>query len=57
MSNDNAWLDPTNPEEAAIRYLAENTDLSPLQAKELVPKQGTDRGKLAELAKSMKAES
>lgn len=40
-----------------VRYLAENTDLSPHQARELVDKHGHDRKKLLELAKTMKAES
>ncbi len=50
------WLDPDNPREAAVRYLAENTDLSPNQAQELVAKHGTDREKLLEIARTMKAE-
>jgi hypothetical protein len=39
----NSWLEPENAADAEIRYLVENTDLSPLQAKELVAKHGTDR--------------
>jgi hypothetical protein len=39
-----------------VRFLAENTDLSPSQAEELVRKHGDDRRRLLELAKSMKAE-
>ena len=50
------WLDPDNEEEATIRYLVENTDLSPLQAKELVARHGSDRAKLLEIARTMKAE-
>jgi Mg2+ and Co2+ transporter CorA len=53
----NEWLDPSSPEEAEVRFLAENTDLSPEQAKELVRKHGPDRAKLLEEAKTMKAES
>ena len=52
----NDWLDPDNPEEAEIRYLVEETDLSPNQAKELVQKHGLDREKLLELARQNKAE-
>lgn len=51
------WLDANTEQAAAIRYLAENTDLSPLQAKELVARHGTDHSKLREIAKTMKAES
>lgn len=50
------WLDPDNEEQAAIRFLAENTDLSPLQAKELVARHGADRARLTEIARTMKAE-
>lgn len=39
-----------------VQYLAENTDLSPKQAAELIDKHGRDRSKLIELAKTMKAE-
>ena len=53
----NDWLNPSNAEEAEVRFLAENTDLSPDQAKQLVSEHGTDRAKLLELAKTMKAES
>jgi Mg2+ and Co2+ transporter CorA len=50
------WLDPRNKHDAEIRYLVEHTDLSPLQAKDLVTQHGTDRAKLLEIAKTMKAE-
>lgn len=50
------WLDPDNEKEVTIRYLVENTDLSPLQAKELVARHGSDRAKLLEIARTMKAE-
>ena len=57
MAEENTgWLHPDNEKEAEIRYLAENTDLSPNQAKELVEKHGVDREKLLELARQMKAE-
>lgn len=52
----NEWLDPENAEEAEVRYLVENTDVSPQQAKKLVAEHGTDREKLLEIAKTMKAE-
>jgi hypothetical protein len=52
----NEWLDHHSEREEAIRYLVENTDLSPLQAKELVEEHGPDRAKLLEIAKTMKAE-
>lgn len=50
------WLNPATEEEAEVRYLAEHTDLSPKQAQELVREHGTDRDKLLEIAKTMKAE-
>jgi len=40
-----------------IKFLAENTDLSPNQTKELIERHGRDRDKLLEMAKTMKAES
>ena len=58
MSEDrNDWMSPHNAQKAEIRYLVENTDLSPLQAKELVAQYGADRKKLLEIARTMKAES
>jgi hypothetical protein len=49
--------DPTRlSSDADMRYLAENTDLSPRQARELVRRHGRDRAKLLEIARSMKAE-
>lgn len=56
MTDKNAWTDPSDDREAIIRYLVENTDLSPLQAKELVAKHGVDREKLMEAARTTKAE-
>lgn len=38
-------------------HLAETTDLSPNQARELIRRHGHDRKKLMELAKTFKAES
>ena len=58
MANDpNHWTRPDTADEAEIRYLVENTDLSPLQARELVAEHGTDREKLMKIAETMKAES
>lgn len=57
MTDDrNSWTSPDDEHEAVIKHLVENTDLSPLQAKELVAKHGADREKLMEIAKTMKAE-
>jgi hypothetical protein len=43
--------------EGEVRFLAENTDLSPRQARELIRRVGTDRGALMKAAKTIKAES
>lgn len=40
-----------------VKFLAENTDLSPKQAQELIDKHGRDRDRLLELARTIKAES
>ena len=56
MTDANNWMNPDENAEAEIKYLVENTDLSPLQAKELVAKHGADRTKLRKIAKTMKAE-
>jgi len=40
-----------------VRFLAEHTDLSPKQARELIREHGHDRDKLLEIARTMKAES
>lgn len=48
--------DPLRDFEGELRYLAENTDLSPNQARELVKRYGTDRATLLEKARTMKAE-
>ncbi|WP_192257863.1 hypothetical protein [Mesorhizobium silamurunense] len=39
-----------------VRFLAENTDLSPMQASELIREHGHDRDKLLRIARTMKAE-
>jgi len=56
MTDQNDWTNPSDEGEAIIRYLVENTDVSPLQARELVEKHGTDRDKLIKIARTMKAE-
>ena len=40
-----------------VRFLTENTDLSPKQARELIEEHGHDREQLLALARKMKAES
>jgi hypothetical protein len=44
-------------EEYEALYLAEHTDISPQQARDLIRKHGNDRRRLMEIARSMKAES
>ncbi|AZO08607.1 MULTISPECIES: hypothetical protein [unclassified Mesorhizobium] len=39
-----------------VRFLAENSDLSPKQARELIREHGHDRDKLLRIARTMKAE-
>lgn len=57
MTDDrNEWIHPDDELKAEIKYLVENTDLSPLQAKELVAKHGADREMLLKIAHTMKAE-
>lgn len=48
--------DPLDEFEGEVRFLAENTDLSVNQARELVRQHGHDREKLLEAARTMKAE-
>ncbi|GHC60834.1 hypothetical protein [Limoniibacter endophyticus] len=52
----NDWLEEKTPEDRAVRYLVEHTDVSPLQAKDLVSRHGSDISKLMEIAKTIKAE-
>lgn len=56
MTDSNSWTNPDDAREAAIKHLAENTDLSPLQAKELISQHGTNIDKLMKIAETMKAE-
>lgn len=44
-------------EDPDVWFLAENTDLSPKQARELIREHGHDRDRLLEIARTMKAES
>lgn len=50
------WMNPDDAQQAAIRELVEQTDLSPNQAADLVREHGTDREKLMKIAATMKAE-
>lgn len=43
-------------EDPDVRFLAENSDLSPKQARELIREHGHDRDKLLRIARTMKAE-
>lgn len=58
MSDDRKQVStpPLAIEDEDAKYLAENTDLSPNQALELIEKHGRDRAKLLEIAKTRKAE-
>ncbi|WP_395447903.1 DUF427 domain-containing protein [Aminobacter sp. UC22_36] len=44
-------------DDSLVRHLVETSDLSPLQAQELVRRHGHDRAKLEEIARTFKAES
>ncbi|MCV9909742.1 hypothetical protein OIV19_19260 [Brucella sp. HL-2] len=44
-------------QDSDVKYLTENSDLSPLQAKELIEKIGRNRTELLKKAKTFKAES
>lgn len=46
---------PTDDE--LVKHLVETSDLSPLQAQELIHRHGRDRVKLDDLARTFKAES
>lgn len=59
MTGDDVKREPGAPLddfEGEVRYLAENTDLSPRQARQLVRRYGNDRARLLEAARTMKAE-
>ncbi len=46
-----------NDDDPLVRELAEQTDLSPLQARDLINHHGRDREKLLKIARAIKAES
>lgn len=58
MSDENAndWLNANDEESRAIRFLVEETDLSPNQAREIVRKHGFNRAELLRIANTRKAE-
>lgn len=47
---------PPLTEDDDVKYLAENSDVSPLQAQKLIERFGRDRDKLLREAKKFKAE-
>ncbi len=47
---------PAGSHEELVMELAEKTDVSPKQARDLIEKHGTDREALFEVARTMKAE-
>ena len=52
----NDWLNAHDEESRAIRFLVEETDLSPNQAREIVEKHGFNRAELLRVAHTLKAE-
>jgi hypothetical protein len=52
----NDWLNAHDEESRAIRFLVEETDLSPNQAREIVEKHGFNRAELLRVAQTLKAE-
>lgn len=52
----NDWLTSDSEEARAIRFLIEQTDVSPKQAKEIVRELGYNRGILLQAAHTRKAE-
>jgi hypothetical protein len=57
MTRNSEHLPTPGGDNPNVRYLTENTDLSPRQARELIEEHGDDREKLLRIAKAMKAES
>jgi hypothetical protein len=57
MTRNSEHLPTPGGDNPNVRYLTENTDLSPRQARELIEEHGDDREKLLRIAKTMKAES
>lgn len=56
IEDGNDWLTSDSDEARAIRFLAEQTDVSPKQAKEIVREHGCNREKLLQVAHTLKAE-
>ncbi|CDX21481.1 hypothetical protein MPLB_2040002 [Mesorhizobium sp. ORS 3324] len=56
-SQSSSTLPTKGGEDPNVRFLAENSDLSPKQARELIREHGHDRDKLLKIARKMKAES
>lgn len=57
MTDEKERLPTPGGDDPNVRYLAEHTDLSPKQARELIAEHGNDREKLLRIARTMKAES
>jgi hypothetical protein len=57
MTDQNRKRALRQPSDAEVKHLAETTDLSPNQARELIRKHGDDPDKLREQARNYKAES
>lgn len=56
MAQSTPDTDPVT-EDPDVKFLSENSDLSPLQAKALIAQFGRDRNQLLKQAKNFKAES
>lgn len=57
MAEKSQTLPTKGGDDPLVRLLAEQTDLSPKQARELIREHGHDREKLLGIARTMKAES
>lgn len=57
MTDEKEHLPTPGGDDPNVRYLAEHTDLSPKQARELITEHGNDREKLLRIARTIKAES
>jgi hypothetical protein len=57
MTDEKEHLPTPGGDDPNVRYLAEHTDLSPKQARELIAEHGNDREKLLRIARTIKAES
>ncbi|MDR7033190.1 MULTISPECIES: hypothetical protein [unclassified Mesorhizobium] len=56
MADESERLPTPGGDDPDVRFLAENTDLSPKQARELIAEHGHDRKRLLEIARTRKAE-